>query len=228
MSTLLKALLPLTYIGRGQAFRPLFRLNRGLSKMGAAPPGPDKVQSQTLGWIEEYVIGLNLCPFAKASLVSGDLQVIVCQDKTAQAVREMVNDAAEALAKKTKTGDRGTVVIAAPYVQELSEFGAHLGLAAEIEDDFCWSGFDGEIQLATFHPCYQFEGTDEEDVTNWTNRSPWPLFHLLREEEVSAAVDAYDGETDQIWQTNEETMRSLGKDKLGALIYGDPKNTNLG
>ena len=82
-----------------------------------------------------------------------------------------------------------------------------------------WAGLDGDVQLATFHPKYQFEGEDADDVTNWTNRSPWPIFHLLREKDVSDAVESYGEEnSDEIWKTNQSTMRKKGKAELAQLI----------
>ncbi len=83
-----------------------------------------------------------------------------------------------------------------------------------------WNGLDGVVQLATFHPKYQFDDSGEDDVENFTNRSPWPLFHLLREDEVGAAVAAYGGPdgTEAIWQRNKATMRRLGRPALEALV----------
>jgi hypothetical protein len=144
-------------------------------------------------------------------------QVAVHSGASADDLRTLVVAHADALAKRGQKGERGTVVVAAPFVPVIqSDFEAYLELAMTIEDDLVWAGLDANVQLATFHPRYQFADTEEEDVTNWTNRSPWPLFHLLREAEVGAAVESAGGEgaTDAIWEANKATMEALGGAEL--------------
>jgi len=216
------------FIGRSTSMRPLASRALLHTRVSAAAKDPPlgTVHAQTLGWISNYVIGLNLCPFAKNALLSGGLMVEVFPGQDADDLREDIVEKAAALAEGEAGG---TVVVAAPYCGELQTFGEFLELAATIAEDMTWAGLDGKVQLATFHPKYQFEDTEEEDVTNWTNRSPYPLFHLLLEKDVTVAVDAYAGDTDAIWETNQDTMRGLGREALDEIINAgkeSPKKTN--
>ena len=179
------------------------------------------VHSRTRQWLEEYVVALNLCPFASSALTGGGLSIEVvssdrlsdCQDAVLRAADKLVkidhndnNDGGDGTAK--------TTVLAVPNISELDDLGEYLSMVNHIEGALSEKGYDGVLQVATFHPKYQFAGSDEDAVENFTNRSPWPLFHLLREQDVGAAVDSFGGETDSIWQTNEKTMRRIGHERL--------------
>ena len=189
-------------------------VTKGGGSSGSSRLDQGAVHAKTLAWIQEHVIGLNLCPFAKRSLVGGELDVVVFPGSSADDLKSLVVGCADGLARRGKAGGRGTAVVAAPWVPAVDDFEAYLALAAAVEDDLAWAGLDGVVQLATFHPRYQFEGTEEGDVTNWTNRSPWPLFHLLREAEVARAVESFGGNTDAIWKANQASMRALGEAEL--------------
>ena len=184
----------------------------------SSAPGDNKlgeVHSKTLAWVENYVIGLNLCPFAKVALTSGNLRVKVCPSDQPDDLKHMVLSACEELQKE----GMGTVVVAAPYVKEVADFYDYLDLVGEINWEMKFEGHEGGIQLATFHPDYMFADAEADDVSNWTNRSPFPLFHLLREEDVEAAVKIYDGNTETIWLNNKETVRTLGESALASIVF---------
>mmetsp|Transcript_10371 Transcript_10371/g.12584 ORF Transcript_10371/g.12584 Transcript_10371/m.12584 type:complete len:226 (+) Transcript_10371:106-783(+) len=198
---------------RRNAFPKLQRMSISTIKLKASMES-SVVESETLRWLKEHVIQLNLCPFAKASLMKGTVDIVVSETSDAKTLRNQVVDAALALEQSGNMTGSGTVLIAAPYVKRIEDFHEYLYFSEEISNDMNWVGLFGKIQLASFHPNYQFEGTEKDDITNYTNRCPWPLFHLLREVEVSKAVDSYKGETDIIWQNNQETMKSQGKEKL--------------
>jgi len=200
-------------MGRNYNFRAWRKTVKTFSSGDTADLGI--IHSQTLAWVENYVIGLNLCPFARSALSSGSLIVNVCPSEQQESLKNMVLDACDTL----KEQGAGTVVVAAPFVEGIDDFYDYMDLAGEINWEMNFAGHEGLIQLATFHPNYQFADSDPDDVSNWTNRSPFPLFHLLREDEVEAAVESYDGETDQIWQTNQETMRKIGKPALSDIIF---------
>jgi uncharacterized protein len=180
---------------------------------------PEHVEKETRRWILDHVVRLNLCPFAKKSITSNSLEVIVSKHTEADKLREEIVDIAVELSKKGNMVGSGTVVIAAPYVDLIQDsFHEYLYFSEEVSHDMSWSGLLGDIQLASFHPKYQFEDTEEDDITNFTNKSPWPLFHLLREAEVSAAVETCKGNTDWVWQANQETMHKEGKAKLDEFL----------
>eukprot|EP00752_Nemacystus_decipiens_P015563 g13886.t1 len=104
-----------------------------------------------------------------------------------------------------------TLVVARPPVAE--DFEEFLGAAAAVDDFLDDSGLRGTVQLATFHPQYRFEGSDEDDASNYTNRSPYPVLHLLLEDQVSAAV-AQVGDPEKVWQRNVQTTRKLGLEAM--------------
>lgn len=180
------------------------------------------VERRTREWIEDFVIRLNLCPFASRALHSGGLAVNVVGSPQLSECRGAILAAAETLAASVKGGgttkDPVTTVVAAPHTRELVEFVDYLAFAEEIETELETRGWRGVLQLATFHPEYQFAGSTANDVENFTNRSPWPLFHLLRELDVAVAVKSFVGSTDEIWIENQETMRRLGRQELSALV----------
>jgi hypothetical protein len=182
---------------------------RGRALQSTSQVNSDTVHDQTVRWVESFVVEHNLCPFAKASLPS--LEVRVFKETDVKVLEAFVIDAANELAK-SKTA--GTIIIAAPYVDDVVNFLDYLNVVDSLETEFFWNGLEGSVQLATFHPQYQFSDAEPDCITNWTNRSPWPLFHLLRENEVTAAIKSY-GDTEQIWQRNKETMRRLGPDGVG-------------
>ena len=194
---------------------------RGMA-CAAIPPGhpfssqastdPALVVDQTLRWIEGFVVKLNLCPFAKRTIERGGLDVRVFSGSSAEALQDAVVGAAIQLGSGSNTPS--TIVFAAPDVDGIANFERYLAVAGEVEGRLVRQHLDGKVQLATFHPAYRFADTSAEDITNYTNRSPWPLFHLLRETEVKEAIDSYGGNTDIIWRRNIATMRKLGRSGL--------------
>jgi hypothetical protein len=152
------------------------------------------------------VIGLNLCPFAKAVQVKGQVRYVVsdattAEDLLADLVREL-EVIAEASAEKIDT-----TLIIHPYV--LNDFMVYNDFMDVADAALEERDLVGEIQVASFHPDYQFADSPADSVDNYTNRSPYPILHLLREDSVERAVDAYP-DTAAIYEKNIETMRALG------------------
>lgn len=105
------------------------------------------------------------------------------------------------------------------------DFDEYLGVLGIVENDILRSNeaMDGFVQIAPFHPLFRFEGSEENDQGNWTNRSPYPIFHILREEEVATAVEKLDGDAERVWKRNVELLGALGKefgDKFETLFQG--------
>ncbi len=170
----------------------------------------------TRNWLERAVIGLNLCPFAKAVHVKEQVHYAVSAARdTGELLRDLGAELDALLA--TDPSVRETTLLIAPYM--LDDFLDFNDLVGSAERLLRKRRLDGEIQLATFHPHYQFAGTEPDDVTNFTNRSPYPVLHLLRESSIDRAVEAFP-DAAAIYDTNMQTMNELGADGWAALDVG--------
>lgn len=181
-------------------------------------PIPDDATllAQTQRWLERAVIGLNLCPFAKAVVNRGQVRYVVTRATTAEALLEDLAEALRALAAADPDEVDTTLLIHPCVLQDFLDYNDFIELAdAAVE----MLGLEGVLQVAHFHPRFQFEGTRADDITNATNRAPWPTLHLLREASVDRAVDAFP-EADVIWKRNMATLRRLGQAGWDAL---DPR-----
>ena len=173
----------------------------------------DTVISQTRTWLEEAVIGLNLCPFAKAVHVKGQVRYVVSHAADVEALQQALAEQLRDLAAADPAQVDTTLLIHPNVLQDFEDFNQFLGLAEEMVDAL---GLDGVLQVASFHPQFQFAGTEADDVSNATNRAPHPTLHLLREESIDRAVEAFP-EAETIYEANIETMERLGPDGWAAL-----------
>ncbi len=154
-------------------------------------------------WVRQFVIGDNMCPFAAAVEHSGRVRYIVHESDGAIApLTFALNEAIQLLT--TPSSEVATTLII--YPSGLGELGTFLDLATELEGALSAAGADGVLQVATFHPDYVFAGSQPSDPANLTNRSPLPTLHLLREQDVSAAVDSHPDPA-QIPRRNAEFLR---------------------
>jgi hypothetical protein len=165
-----------------------------------------RVVEEVKAWLEHVVIGLNLCPFAKAVYVKNQIRLVVSDATTPEDLCSTLIRELEILhSSDPKTLDT-TLLIHPQVLTEFLDFNDFLDIAdATIED----LGLTGEIQLASFHPHYQFAGTKVNDIDNCTNRSPYPILHLLREASIDYAVAAFP-EASDIFENNIATLRSMG------------------
>ncbi len=167
-------------------------------------------------WLERAVIGLNLCPFAKAVHVRGQIHYAVSDATQSDALLAHLEQELLGL----RDGDpqtRESTLLIAPLA--LSQFEEMLEFLDEADQLLGRIELEGVIQIASFHPNYQFAGTAPEDIENFTNRSPYPVLHLLREESVGKAVAAFPN-TRAIYQANITTMRALGHAGWRRLMEG--------
>lgn len=170
--------------------------------------------AETLAWVDRAVIGLNLCPFARAVRVKGQLRCVVSDATDADALLQTLCDEAQRL-MDTDPAQWETTLLVHPHVmRDFGDYNDFLDLAEAALEVL---GCDGVLQLASFHPDYQFAGTEPDDVTNATNRSPYPTLHLLREASVDRAVEAFP-EADSIYETNIATMEALGHTGWQAMV----------
>ncbi len=160
----------------------------------------------TRTWIERAVIGLNLCPFAKAVYVKEQVRYVVSDATRGDALLEDLTRELHTLSATAPEEVDTTLLI---HPGALTAFLDYNDFLAVGDAAIVALGLKGTIQLASFHPAYQFAGTEPADVTNNTNRSPYPMLHLLREASVDRAVAAFP-DAGTIYERNMETMRRLG------------------
>ena len=166
----------------------------------------EQVIAETRAWVDRAVIGLNLCPFARAEHVNHRIRYHVSPARTEEALRQDLSTELQALAAADPQACETTLLIH-PHV--LADFGDYNQFLDQVDAELKRLGLEGVLQVATFHPGYQFAGTDPDDVTNCTNRSPYPTLHLLREASVERAVAGYP-DAARIVDRNLATLRRLG------------------
>lgn len=161
----------------------------------------------TQRWLERAVIGLNLCPFAKAVHVKGLIHYAVSDATTAaELLIDLKKEINSLVAGESIAFD--TTLLIAPYcLEDFLEFNDLLSKADKL---LVKMGLEGVIQIASLHPHYQFAGTEVDDITNFTNRAPYPTLHLLREASIDQAVAAFP-EAETIFEANMQTMQRLGR-----------------
>lgn len=176
--------------------------------MSAAQTHPDEaaVVAAMRRWLERAVIGLNLCPFAKSVHVKGQVHYVVSPARTVQALREDLQRELLALQAADPQQRDTTLLMAPDCLSDFLDFNDFLDEADALLADL---GLEGELQIASFHPQFQFAGTDADDITNYTNRAPYPTLHLLREASIDRAVEAFP-QAETIYEKNMQTLKRLG------------------
>lgn len=176
----------------------------------------ESAEADTRRWLERAVIGLNLCPFAKAVHVHGQIHYAVWMEEGEKGLLDLLLAEAKSLVAHAPSV-RDTTLVMAPNA--LTDFLDFNDFTARAERRLARAGFDGTLQLASFHPRFQFAGTHADDIGNATNRAPYPTLHLLREDSVDRAVEAFP-EADEIFERNIETLEALGSTGWTALDVG--------
>jgi hypothetical protein len=172
--------------------------------------------ADTVRWLERAVIGLNLCPFAKAPHVKGQIHYVLSEAKGLEGLRDELIEQLQALAAMPAE-ERETVLLIVPQMlQDFLEFNDFLDEADAVLEEL---DLEGVFQVASFHPQFQFADTELDDIGNFTNRSPYPTLHLLREESIDRAVEAFP-EAEMIYETNIETLDKLGAEGWKKLDVG--------
>lgn len=159
---------------------------------------------QTKDWIERVIIGENFCPFAALPFRKDQIRYWILNGKEVETHLEILVRELEYLVHHEEIE---TSILIIP--KSLAEFEAYLDFLDLANALLVEQGYEGIFQIASFHPAYQFAATDYEDAANFTNRSPYPLLHLLREESVSKAVEAHSN-TEEIPNRNIDHARKLG------------------
>jgi hypothetical protein len=166
----------------------------------------EEVIAATREWIERAVIGLNLCPFAKAVYVKNQVRFVVSRAPHLDGLLEDLDRELHFLAAADPEAVDTTLLIHPTLLPDFLDFNDFMQLAEAAVGEH---ELDGVIQIASFHPRFQFEGTEPDDIGNFTNRAPFPTLHLLREASIERAAAAFP-EADTIYQRNIETLKRLG------------------
>ncbi|OZB79919.1 MAG: hypothetical protein B7X28_07750, partial [Halothiobacillus sp. 13-55-253] len=163
-------------------------------------------------WVEQLVIGYNLCPFAKRELVRDRVRFVVSE---AQDEEQLLIDLENELTLlSADEGIETTLLITPQVLQDFFDFNQFLGRA---DQRVAQLKLKGVFQIASFHPDYQFGSTELEDAENYTNKSPYPVLHLLREASLDEAIEKYP-DAESIPERNIEQLKLMGSDRLRRLL----------
>jgi uncharacterized protein len=161
-------------------------------------------------WLDEFVVGLNLCPFARPLLGAPNLRISVCEESGAEALRKAFLQELDLLQRSTEQ-EIATTLLAFPHA--LQTFADYLWFLDDAQELLEEAGLDGVVQLASFHPQYRFAGEAPDAASHYSNRSPYPIIHLLREDMLSRALADF-ANPDLIPDRNIATLNAIGVEEL--------------
>ena len=180
--------------------------------------GAAEVIAATRNWLVRAVIGLNLCPFARAVHVKGQLRYVVSQARTTEALLDDLERELKFLIETPPEEVDMTLLMTPGILADFAEFTDFLDL---VEVVLRTHGLGGILQVASFHPDYMFADAEPDDIANYTNRAPYPTLHLIREASLTRATAAFPDAAD-IYLRNIETLRRLGLEGWQALAVNAP------
>ncbi len=178
----------------------------------------EEVLAATRHWIEKAVIGLNLCPFAKSVYIRDQVRIVVSEARHLDAFLEDLDRELDLLAAADPEAIDTTLLVHPTLLPDFLDFNDFTVLAEEAVVEH---GLEGVIQVASFHPRFQFSETEPDDIGNYTNRAPFPTLHLIREASIARAVESFPN-PEAIFERNIETLRQLGLAGWMALGLGTP------
>jgi uncharacterized protein len=166
----------------------------------------EEMIADTKNWLERSVIGLNLCPFAKAVHVKNQIRYVVSDATEEEGLLADLLHELQFLYDADEDEIETTIMIHPYVLEDFLDYNDFLDIADAAVSEL---DLNGEVQVASFHPAYQFANTQYDDVENFSNRAPYPCLHLLRESSVEKAVAAFP-DAGKIYEKNIETLRALG------------------
>lgn len=187
------------------------RRNQSVPRPGK-PSEDDQVIAAVQRWVKSFVVNMNLCPFAKRELSRNRVRFASTAAKTEEELLLALQAELELLDSDTSIAT--TLLIHADVLQDFDDYNQFLNYADALLQQ---SGLEGVYQIASFHPDYRFAGTGPDDAENYTNRSPYPLLHIIREESLARAI-AQSADVDQVPARNIAQMNQMGRDRLSALL----------
>ncbi len=173
-----------------------------------------KIIEQTKDWISSFVVKLNLCPFAEYPLQNDQIRYVVYEGRDLKDLVNLLDKELKLLELVNPTEIETTLIIHPNLLNDFYDYNDFLEIANQ---RIFALDLEGVLQIASFHPNYQFGGTEKKDVTNYTNRSPYPMLHILREERIEVALEKYDN-PEAIPEKNMALMNKLGIDEILKLI----------
>ena len=174
----------------------------------------NEVIKSTQHWVDKMVVGLNLCPFAKKSIDQNQLRYLVYTGDDIESITQLLVEELERL-----VNDKSIETTLLIHPNFTKDFDAYLDYLAGVDELIDALGYSGVFQVAGFHPDYQFDGVAEIDPANHTNRSPYPMMHLLREASVAWAVETHP-DIYSVPERNVELLREMGEKGIQELISG--------
>lgn len=180
--------------------------------MDAVPAHHEHILAATRHWLTRAIIGLNLCPFAKGVHVKNQIRYAITEATHDADLMDMLDAELQRLAA-TDPEQLDTTLLIVPCA--LQDFMAYNDFVQRAERSLKRLRLQGILQIASFHPHYVFAGSEPDAIENHTNRAPYPILHLLREDSIARAVEAFP-DAAEIYERNEETMRRLGPEGLQA------------
>jgi hypothetical protein len=174
----------------------------------------ETIIARTRCWVERAVVALNLCPFASKPVEKEQVRYVVSSAEDEETLLADMQQELEFLRASDPALIETTVLIHPGVLNDFYDYNDFLGVVDAFLDE---SGYHGEFQVASLHPHYQFGGTEPEDAENYTNRSPYPVLHLLREELLEKAILSY-ARPDKIPERNIRTMEKLGANKMREML----------
>lgn len=181
-------------------------------------PGAAEIIAAARLWLERAVIGLNLCPFAKSVYVKEQVRYAVSSARTVDEVLDDLTRELDVLVAADPLQVETTLLILPQALQDFADFADFLDL---VEVTLKVQGLTGTLQVASFHPQYQFADAEENDISNYTNRAPYPILHLLREASLARAI-RHHPDPSRIYQENMATLNALGLEGWHALGVDAP------
>ena len=175
------------------------------------PVDDNKIIASVRQWVESFVVDMNLCPFTKRELAKNRIRFSVTEANTEEQLLTVLESELELL--NSDASIETTLLVHAQVLRDFYDYNEFLNYADKL---LVQMSLDGVFQFASFHPNYQFAGTDSEDAENYTNRSPYPMLHILREATLERAIADYP-DVAQIPVQNLELMESIGREKLREL-----------
>lgn len=177
-----------------------------------AEDSKETIIQQTRNWVEKVVVGLNFCPFAKREVLRDSIRYVVSEKEN---LKQVLLEFIEELKFLDVNAEAETTLLIYPVL--FKDFEDYLDLVSMGQEFLSQLNYEGIYQLASFHPQYQFGGTSPNDASNFTNRSPYPILHLIREESIEKVLEHYE-HPEEIPERNIQVAESHGFEVLQQLL----------
>jgi hypothetical protein len=174
----------------------------------------NQITADVTRWLNDIVIGLNLCPFAKKPAGENTIAIHVVEPRDDEQLLELLADEMQRLRDVGPAVTETTLIVIPNLLHDFFDYAQFLTWANQMIKR---QGFKGVFQLASFHPNYCFAGSDEDDIENYTNRSPYPIIHIIREASLAKAIE-YFPNVEDVPEHNQATMRALGSEDIKQLF----------